>query len=71
MQAAVMTINDLDALLCTSLAKVATGRMEPNVGSAVAGIARTIVTIRTASDLEKRIETLELQAGVGNVRRMS
>ncbi len=66
-----MSIADLDAVLCTSLAKVATGRMEPGIGSAVATIARTIVTIRTASDLEKRIETLELQAGVGNVRRMS
>ncbi len=71
MSGLVLSIGDLDALLCTSLAKVATGRMEPGVGSAVATIARTITTIRTASDLEKRIETLELQAGVGNVRRLS
>ncbi len=63
----VMSIADLDAVLCTSLAKVATGRMEPGIGSAVA----TITTIRTASDLEKRLEVLEQQAGVGNVRRIS
>jgi hypothetical protein len=67
----VLSIDDLDALLCTSLAKVASGRMGPNVGGAMAGIARTIVAIRTASDLERRIEALELQAGVGNVRRFS
>jgi hypothetical protein len=66
-----MSIADLDAVLCTSLAKVATGRMEPGIGSAVATIARTITTIRTASDLEKRLEVLEQQAGVGNVRRIS
>jgi hypothetical protein len=67
----VMSIADLDAVLCTSLAKVATGRMEPNIGSAVATLARTITTIRTASDLEKRLEALEQQAGVGTIRRFS
>ncbi len=45
------------------------GRMEPGVGSAVATLARTVVTIRTAGDLEKRLEALEATAGVGNVRR--
>jgi hypothetical protein len=69
MQAAVMSIDDIDALLCTSLTKVATGRMEPGVGSAVATLAKTITTIRTAGDLEKRLDALEAAAGVGNVRR--
>ncbi len=67
---AVMTIEDMDAFLCASMVKVAAGRMEPNVGSAVAGIARTVVTIRTASDLERRLEALEQAAGIGNVRRI-
>ncbi len=67
----VLSIADLDALLCTSLAKVATGRMEPGVGSAVATLAKTITTIRTAGDLERRIEALEQQAGAGTIRRIS
>ncbi len=68
---AVMSISDMDALLCLALKKVAAGRMEPNVGSAVATLARTITTIRTASDLERRLEALEQQAGVGTIRRFS
>ncbi len=70
---AVMSIEDMDAFLCASMVKVAAGRMEPGVGSAVAGIARTIVTIRTASDLEARLSALEAAAGVnqpGNRIRM-
>jgi hypothetical protein len=67
---AVMSISDLDALLCVALKQVASGRMGPNVGGAMAGIAKTIVAIRTASDLEKRIEALEQQAGVGTIRRV-
>jgi hypothetical protein len=68
-----MSIEDMDAFLCASMVKVAAGRMEPGVGSAVAGIARTIVTIRTASDLEARLSALEAAAGVnqpGNRIRM-
>ncbi len=70
MQAAVMTIDDLDALLCSSLAKVAMGRMEPGVGSAVATLAKTVVAIRTAGDIERRLEALEVAAGVGTIRRI-
>ena len=67
---AVMTIGDLDAFLCASLVKVAAGRMEPNVGSAVATLARTVVTIRSTGELEKRIEALEQSAGIAPVRRI-
>ncbi len=66
----VLSIADLDALLCLALKRVGTGSMEPGVGSSMAGIAKTIVGIRTASDLERRIEELERSAGIGsNVRR--
>jgi len=64
-----MSIEDMDAFLCTSMVKVAAGRMEPNVGSAVATIAKTVVGIRSTGDFEKRLEELEQAAGVGNVRR--
>ncbi len=68
-----LSISDLDALLCVALKQVASGRMGPNVGGAMAGIARTIVAIRTASELEQRIAALERAAGMnqhGNGIRM-
>lgn len=67
--AAVLSIEDMDAFLCASMVKVAAGRMEPNVGSAVATIAKTVVGIRTAGDFEKRLQELEQTVDVGNVRR--
>lgn len=66
----VMSIDDLDALLCAAVKRVATGAMEPGVGTAMAGIAKTIVGIRTASDFERRLEELEQAAGIGSVRRI-
>ncbi len=67
---AVMSIEDMDAFLCTSMVKVAAGRMEPNVGSAIATLAKTITVIRTAGEVERRLEELERQAGMGDVRRV-
>jgi hypothetical protein len=64
-----MSIDDLDALLCLAIKQVSVGRMEPGVGSSMANIAKTITTIRSAGDFEKRLEELERAAGVGNVRR--
>jgi hypothetical protein len=66
-----MSMSDMDAFLCASMVKVAAGRMEPGVGSAVATLARTIVAIRTAGEIERRLEHLEQVAGIGTVRRFS
>ncbi len=65
-----MSINDLDALLCSALVKVAGGRLDPGVGTAMAGIARTITTIRSTGELERRLEDLERQAGITRMRRI-
>ena len=59
---AVLTIDDLDGLLCRALVQVAAGALEPGVGSAMSVIARTITTIRSTGELERRIEELERQA---------
>jgi len=59
-----------DAHLCLALKRVAAGTMEPNVGSAMAGIAKTVVGIRTTGDFEKRLDALERTSGIGNVRRI-
>ncbi len=66
-----MTIADIDALLCSALVKVAAGRLDPGVGTAMATISKTITTIRTAGDLERRLEELERAAGIGPMRRIS
>ena len=68
---AVLTINDLDGLLCRALVQVAAGKMEPGVGSSMAGIAKTVVAIRQASELERRLEELERAAGLDSMRRIS
>ena len=68
---AVLSIDDLDALLCSALVRVAGGRLEPGVGSAMATIAKTITGIRTAGELERRLEELERAAGIGPMRRIS
>ena len=65
-----MTINDLDALLCSALVKVAGGKLDPGVGTAMATIAKTITTIRTTGELERRLEELERAAGIGPIRRI-
>ncbi len=66
---AVLTINDLDGLLCRALVQVAAGKVEPGVGSAMATIAKTIVGIRSVSDFEKRLQELEQAVDVAHVRR--
>jgi len=66
----VLTINDLDALLCRALVQVAGGKMEPGVGSAMSVIARTITTIRSTGELERRLEELERQAGMTRMGRI-
>ncbi len=61
----VMTISDLDGLLCVALKQVASGRMEPGVGSSMATIAKTIIAVRAAGDLEQRLQALEAANGEG------
>lgn len=58
----VLTITDIDAVLCSALTDVSTGKLEPAIGSSMAGIARTIVAIRAAADLEHRLSALEKRA---------
>jgi len=65
-----MSINDLDGLLCSALVQVAAGKLEPGIGTAMAGIARTVVAIRSTGELERRLEELERVAGIGAMRRI-
>ncbi len=60
--AAGMELSEVDAAMCKALVDVLSGSLEPNIGTAAATIARTVSAIRTATDLERRIESLEQQA---------
>jgi hypothetical protein len=70
MEAAALSINDLDALLCRALVQVAAGKLEPSIGNAMATIAKTVTTIRSSGEFERRLEQLERAAGIPNMRRI-
>lgn len=63
--ASARTMDEVDAALCGALERVLAGDLEPNVGTAAAGIARAIVATRQAGDLETRLRVLEERAGAG------
>jgi hypothetical protein len=67
----VLSIADIDGLLCRSLVMVAGGKMEPGPANALAGLAKAITAIRTSGELERRLEELEAAAGISTVRRIS
>jgi hypothetical protein len=70
LQDSVLTIGDVDGLLCRALVQVAGGRMEPGIGNSLANISKAIVGIRQSADFERRLEQLEQAAGIGTVRRI-
>jgi len=61
--AAGLELDDIHRILCKVLLDVVTLQTEPGVGTAAATIARSIATIRQASDLEARIVALEERTG--------
>jgi hypothetical protein len=67
---AALDLHEIDGALCQALLDVLSGTLEPNIGSAAATIARTVSTIRTASELEARLSALEAQVGIGRMGRI-
>ncbi len=57
--AAGLSLDEVDGALSAALARVLTGRMEPNVGTAASTIARAIIAVRQVSDLDARLTALE------------
>lgn len=68
---AALDLSEIDAALCQALLDLLDGKLEPNVGTAAATIARAVSTIRTASELEARLTALESQVGISTARRFS
>ena len=60
---ATLAPNELAGLLSLTLTKVIAGQTEPGVGNAAANIARAIVAIREAVEIEERLAALEAAAG--------
>ncbi len=68
---AALGLHEIDGVLCQALLDVLDGKLEPNIATAAASVARTVSTIRTASELEARLTALEAQVGISTIRRLS
>ncbi len=64
-----MDAAELGGWLSLLFRQVMTGRIEPRIGTAAATIARTLMEVRTVTELETRIAELEERAGVEDTRR--
>ena len=67
---AALDLHEIDGALCRALLDVLDGTLEPNIATAAATVARTVSAIRTASEIESRIATLEAQVGIGRMGRI-
>jgi hypothetical protein len=60
-------MSSLRGTLFLALKRVSDGELEPNVANSMATIARAIVAVSQATDLEERLAALEEQAGIQRV----
>lgn len=56
---AVMDLDDVAGLLSLSMRKVATGTMEPSVGTALGAMARALITVRESGEVTQQIAELQ------------
>jgi len=56
--------DQLQGIIGSTIVGVLSERIPPNVGNAIAALARTSVTIREAVEVEERLADLERRAGV-------
>ncbi len=64
-----MSVAELGGLLGLVLKGVIAGRVEPGGGNAAANIARALVSVREASEIEDRLRELEAAAALTDRRR--
>ena len=64
-----MSAGDLAGWLSALFRAVISGRVEPRVGTACATIAKTLLDVRAATELEERLTELEALANRGTNRR--
>jgi hypothetical protein len=63
-----MSPNELAAALGAVFRDVVAGRVAPSVGNCAANIARALVVVRDAGEIETRLAALEVAAGLGERR---
>jgi len=63
--------DQLLGLIGSTIVGVLGGRIAPNVGNAIAALARTSVTIRDAVETEERLAALERRAGIDRKDRIA
>ncbi len=66
--AEIMTDDELLSWLGVMLKRVMTGATTPAIGNSVATIAKAMVAVRQASELEDRLAELEQRAGIDERR---
>lgn len=59
---------EIQGLLGVALRDVLAGRVEPGIANAAANLARALVTVREASEVEERLSALEGRAGLSEGR---
>jgi len=66
-----LSMTQVGGLLSRTLTKLETGEMQPGVATAMASVAKALVSIRDAGDLEERLSELEQRSGIvdGDQRR--
>jgi len=66
-----MTDDEIRAWLGVAFKRVIAGAMEPGVATAAGSVARAMVAVKQAGELEERLAELEARAGVTDQRRRS
>jgi hypothetical protein len=54
-----LDLDEIDAALCSAMLDVLDGTLEPGIATAAASVARTISTVRSATEFEQRLAALE------------
>ena len=55
---------EITATLTRTLRRLEAGKIEPGVATALAGVAKALVSIRQAGEIEERVRELETRAGI-------
>ncbi len=65
----VMTMSELQGVLCVVLRDVIEGKTEPGIGNCAAGLGRAIAAVAQVAEIEDRLTALEAAANFGTGRR--
>lgn len=66
-------VAEITAVLTRAMRRLEAGKIEPGIATSLAGVAKALVSIRQAGEIEERIAELEARAGIVRLadRRMA